>query len=96
MLVPCQLRADVRRRWNMPEDACGDCCATFCCPACAIGQHTIEIRNRLRAEQAQGGMMVNGVVQVPVVQAEVVGQPQQPVVAKAVVVGQPNQADMQR
>merc|ERR1719502_1750903 len=54
LIFPCQLRADVRRRFNMPQDAVNDCCSICCCAACAIGQHTIEIRNRLQAEQQQG------------------------------------------
>ena len=86
LIQPCGLRGNVRRRWNMPADDCGDCCTVCCCAYCAIGQHTIEIRDRLHAEKGKN-LVVNVVHQ---------GQPQQPVMAKAVPVGQPQQADMER
>eukprot|EP00850_Spirogloea_muscicola_P023436 SM000356S13440 [mRNA] locus=s356:84599:85529:- [translate_table: standard] len=42
----CGIRTQIRRKYNLPEAPCGDCCVHFWCHPCAICQEHREMVSR--------------------------------------------------
>eukprot|EP00210_Caulerpa_lentillifera_P007176 g6866.t1 len=39
-------RNEIRRKYNLPEEPCGDCCVHCCCQPCALCQENRELKAR--------------------------------------------------
>uniref|UniRef100_A0A7S0WF14 Uncharacterized protein n=1 Tax=Chlamydomonas leiostraca TaxID=1034604 RepID=A0A7S0WF14_9CHLO len=39
-------RANIRAKYNLPEEPCGDCCVHYFCSPCALCQEARELRKR--------------------------------------------------
>lgn len=44
--IHTELRAQIRKRYGIPESAAGDCLTTYCCASCAICQEARELKER--------------------------------------------------
>ncbi len=39
-------RGDLRKKYNLPDDPCSDCCVYCCLPSCAVCQEFRELKHR--------------------------------------------------
>lgn len=50
-------RSDLRRKYGLPEDPCGDCCVHFWCHSCAMCQEARELKARPLTQWPVVGML---------------------------------------
>ena len=52
-LPHCLKRGDLRRKYGLREEPCGDCPTTFCCSACALCQEARFLKRRGKLKYKQ-------------------------------------------
>eukprot|EP01098_Paradermamoeba_levis_P004486 TRINITY_DN1918_c0_g1_i3.p1 TRINITY_DN1918_c0_g1~~TRINITY_DN1918_c0_g1_i3.p1 ORF type:complete len:127 (-),score=17.09 TRINITY_DN1918_c0_g1_i3:186-512(-) len=45
-LLGCLKRGEIRAKYDIAGNACGDCCCHYCCMCCALAQEAREIKSR--------------------------------------------------